>query len=98
MKTPRTNKLLLGLVAAASLAFTIPGVRASDYSLAGDFSLASNPNGAWTYQLEVTPEDDDTAYTPMNTNTRTANEVWGTTFAAPRRCGLRNPASGALQK
>jgi hypothetical protein len=51
------------------------------WNLADDFSLASNPNVAWTYQLEVTAPDDDTAYTPLEISTRSANEIWGTAFA-----------------
>ncbi len=61
------------LLAASASAQTV-------WNLATDFSLASNPNGAWTCQMEVTPGDDDTAYTPINVQ-RTANVIWGTTFA-----------------
>lgn len=53
---------------------------AATWSLADDFSLGANPNGAWAYQLEATAPDDDTVYTPVGIQ-RTANEIWGTGFA-----------------
>lgn len=84
MRTPTTHplsRLACGiltslLLAAAAGAQTV-------WNLATDFSLAANPNGAWTYQMEVTPGDDDTAYTPIADNTIHANTIWGTTFATP---------------
>ena len=62
------------------------------WNLATDFSLTANPNGAWVYQMEVTPGDDDTAYTPIAVNTNSANVIWGTTFASPPI--MRTEASG----
>jgi hypothetical protein len=91
MKSP--TRIRLGLCAFGILASLAHQAGAATiWNLANDFSLAANPNGAWTYQLEVTAPDDDKAYTPLLTNTRSANEIWGTTFATPPT--MRTQAGG----
>ena len=85
--------LVCPLVAfAAVFVASSSSVAGTVWSLVDDFSLASNPNGAWTYQLEVTAGDDDSAYTSLDTNTRTANDIWGTSFASAPT--MRSEASG----
>lgn len=79
---PPKNCFSIAVAAGAGILLSSFAGAQTVWNLANDFSPASNPNGAWTYQLEVTPEDDDTAYTPIAVQ-RSANDIWGTTFETP---------------
>lgn len=80
MKTP-TKKPLYLLTCGILACLAQQAGAATTWSLANDFSLTSNPNGAWSYQMELDPSPDDTAYLLLSQNTVSANTIWGTTFA-----------------
>lgn len=71
--------LFCSLFAFVALMGAASPAEAATWSLADDFSLAANPNGVWSYQLEDDAPDSGT-YTPLSVNTRTALDVWGTNF------------------
>jgi hypothetical protein len=67
--------ITLGL--AATL-FTTLAQATTVYSLAGDFSNASNPNGAWSFTQGSTPLAHFFPSTPNGLNPALANGYWGT--------------------
>lgn len=87
MKTPTPRRLLLGLLAFASLAgllTTATTAQAETFSLAGDFSYTeNNANSTWSFRMDDYANNPPTFLPLLNDSSRSANTLWGTTFATP---------------
>ena len=84
MKTARTLRFLLGLLACASLAGILSTAQARTYSLAGDFSYETNSaDSLWSFRMDDYANNPPT-FLPLLTSTDlNANQTWGTDFPTP---------------
>ena len=73
--------LVCPLIAIAAVLGAANQSEAVVWSLADDFSYASNPNGPWSYHLDTI--FDPAAFPLLTTATRDANQLWTTDFPTP---------------
>lgn len=82
MRTLR--QLLFGWYAAATLAVLPVAAQTVTYSLADDFSYTDNrTDSTWSYRMDDWQTAPPAFLPLLNSNTRDANEVWGTDFPNP---------------
>jgi hypothetical protein len=81
-------------LACASISLSLPGCANTIYDVASDFSLASNPNGVWTYGSETTLGGALTFYTSASTTA--GLDLWGnpSTFAGAGHNPTAGPTGG----
>ncbi|MCX5653113.1 MAG: hypothetical protein NTY65_00460, partial [Planctomycetota bacterium] len=84
MKTPTLRRLLLAMLACASVAALPTTAQAATYSLAGDFSYTENrANSVWSFRMDDYANKPP-AFLPLLASTnRNAKMLWGTGFAEP---------------